>query len=78
MKRFPPVKPEVKARLLEYQRVHGGWGSLHPVLANQNISDHNVVWTIEHCIKVEDHEARWLAKQLLILSKTQRLKLSHL
>lgn len=78
MKRFPPVSDEVKARLKEYQRIHGGWGSLHMVLANRNVKDSNILWTIKHCTTHEDHEGRWLAKRLLLLSTTQRIRLCYL
>lgn len=78
MKRFPPVPDEVKARLLEYKRVHGGWGSLHMVLSGRNVKDSNILWTVQHCIRCDDHEARWLAKHLLVLSTTQRIRMCYL
>lgn len=78
MNRFPPVSEEFKVRLKQYCMDHGGYGSLHMVLSGRNVEDSQVLWTVGHCIHRGDHEARWLSKQLLTMSRTQRLKMAYL
>ena len=48
---------------------------LHIVLDDDNIEDHHVQWCLEHA---EHDDCRELAQQLVLCSRTQRLKLGEL
>lgn len=68
--------PEVKERFREYWLDNPVWGSLHIVLDDFNIHDHHVEHCIETAIERGDIEGEALARILLQMSKSQRLKLS--
>jgi hypothetical protein len=54
------------------------WGSLHIVLDDYNIEDHHVEFCIEWAEKKNDIDGADLARLLLRMTKTQRLKVSRL
>ncbi|MCY1280715.1 hypothetical protein D9M68_19050 [compost metagenome] len=70
--------PEVFERFREYYLSNPAWGSLHIVLADDNVLDHHVEWTIEYAEEEGDKEGAELGKILLQMSKSQRLKLSRI
>lgn len=70
--------PEVVDRFREYYLSNPAWGSLHIVLEDDNVLDHHVEWCIEYAEKEGDVEGMELAKILLTMSKSQRLKISRL
>ena len=71
-----PTIPQVIERFRAYYAKHPMWGALHIVLADQNIRDSHVQWSIDHA--EGDMEGIELGKILLSMSKKQRLKLSEL
>ena len=73
------IAKEVLAGVISYLRKEGNGegGGLHIVLADRNISDKFVQWCIDECIANGDLDGRAIGEQLLLLSKTQRLKISH-
>jgi hypothetical protein len=75
-----PTVPEVRDRFLAYKNRpgNGAWGSLHVVLDDNNVEDHFVAWTIEHATERGDTEGAELARILLSMSRTQRLKIGGL
>lgn len=66
---------DVKDRFKRYYEENPTWGSLHIVLEDGNISDNNVNFCISVAKINKDIEGEKLAKLLLQMSKTQRLKL---
>jgi len=70
-----PTIPDVIDRFKAYHENHPGWGGLHIVLEDNNASDDDVVWCIGRCVEDEDYEGIALARILLRMSRTQRLKL---
>jgi hypothetical protein len=73
-----PTLPEVRDRFKAYFARHFDWGSLHIVLDDQNVRDADVKFCIEHAREKGDQEGEDLARTLLTLSRTQRLKLAGL
>jgi hypothetical protein len=69
--------PEVLDRFKAYHLDHPVWHSLHIVLEDFNVDNHHVEWCIEYAIKEGDKEGEELAKILLQMSKSQRLKIAH-
>lgn len=69
--------PDVIERFADYfsQPQNGAWGSLHNVLDDGNVSDSNVNFCLDRALDRGDYEGAELAKLLLEMSKTQRLKL---
>lgn len=78
MNRFPPVGTDVIAKLHQYYSQWSGWKGLHLVLANKNIKDDHLLYCASQCIRHGDHLGLWLCKRLLLLSKTQRLRLCYM
>jgi hypothetical protein len=71
----PEVLPLVHAL---YRSEHGryGGGCLHIVLDDRNVADDNVRFCIEWAQKEACESCRELGEVLLMMSKTQRLKLA--
>lgn len=69
--------PDVVERFAAYYSLpeNGVWGSLHSVLDDHNVRNHDVEWCIERATERGDTEGLELAKLLLLMSKTQRLGL---
>lgn len=67
--------PDVIDRFRAYHDVHLAWGSLHVVLDDGNIGDDSVRGCIGYAQEVGDVEGEALARILLTMSKTQRLKI---
>lgn len=72
------IVPEVIDRFRAYYLANPDWGSLHIVLEDFNIQDIHVDWCITRAEKIGDVEGLELAKILLTMSKSQRLKISKL
>lgn len=74
-----PNIPGVLERFADYfsQPGNGAWGSLHSVLDDANVSDKNVASCFERAMELNDHEGAELAKVLLQMSRTQRIKLPY-
>jgi hypothetical protein len=72
-----PTIPQVVARFADYyeQPLNGAWGSLHIVLDDDNVRKSDVEFCREHAIERGDTEGAALAEILILMSKTQRLKL---
>jgi hypothetical protein len=71
--------PDVIDRFRAYHRKHpGSWGSLHIVLDENNVADHNVRFCIEWAEEHGDTEAVELGKILLQMSKTQRSRIGKI
>jgi hypothetical protein len=69
----PDVLPLVRAL---YATDHGSCGGcLHIVLDDGNVSDGNVQWCLDHAIERGCQQCEPIARLLLHMSKTQRLKL---
>lgn len=73
-----PTIPEVLPRFQAYLEKNPVWGSLHIVLEDGNLADHNVQWCINHAREIGDTEGEALAEILLRMGYTQRRKLPHL
>ena len=70
--------PDVIDRFKEYWLDNPAWGSLHIVLDDFNIDDHHVEHCIQYAVEKGDTEGEALARILLQMSKSQRLKLSRI
>lgn len=73
-----PIKPTIPDVLADFEAYHAKnptWGSLHIILEDGNISNANVAYCIDRAIENGDAEGERLARLLLTMSKTQRLKL---
>lgn len=71
-----PTVPSVLPMVKEYCRNHAGCGSLHIVLQDQNVNDSHVIFCLNAAKESNDLDGVILAKLLLMMSKTQRLKIS--
>lgn len=71
--------PEVIDGFAAYYRQpgNGAWGSLHCVLDDGNVRDRDVQGCIDSAIEKGDVEGERLARILLTLSKSQRLRLGR-
>lgn len=80
MSRHDPQRP-TRAEIAPLVRAYyakpgnGGGGSLHIVLEDHNVKDHDVRWCIEYARKNGDEDGVRLGEMLLRLSPTQRRKL---
>lgn len=74
-----PTIPEVVDRFRAYRSNpdNFAWGSLHIVLADQNVADDDVAWCYRSAQERGDEEGASLAEILSRMSRTQRLKLSR-
>ncbi len=74
-----PTIPEVLARFKAYHKLPGNeaWGALHIVLEDGNIGDDSVRGCIEWASDRGDVEGTDLARILLTMSKTQRVKIGR-
>ena len=74
-----PTIPEVLPLFVLYvqkERMWYGWtGPLHAVLDDGNVSDWDVRAAYETCVAEGDHAQASLARLLMAMSRTQRLKL---
>lgn len=70
-----PTIPEVRDRFQAYLDTHLAWGSLHLVLDDNNVQDDSVKYCIQCAIDNGDIEGKELGEILLLMSKTQRLKI---
>lgn len=73
-----PTLPAVLDRFKAYHQTHPGWGPLHVVLADNNVTDDCVDFCIKEAEDQGDAEGAALARVLRSMSKTQRLKLGHI
>jgi hypothetical protein len=73
-----PTVPEVLPLVRAYCAKPGNWngGSLHIVLADDNVSDSDVQHCIEWARERGDDDGAALGEILLRMSKTQRLRLA--
>ena len=71
--------PEVVERFANYFRQpdHGAWGSLHIVLADNNVYDDSCAFCIRWAVERGDHEGAGLAELLLKLTRSQRSRLDR-
>ena len=69
--------PEVLDMFIAYfnKPENGAWGSLHVVLDDGNVQDDSVNFCLDYAVQTKDNDGEELAKLLLKMSKTQRLKL---
>lgn len=74
-----PTIPEVAPFIEMYYRMEGHemGGSLHIVLEDQNVANHNVEWCREYALRSKDYFGAALANILLRMSTSQRWRLSH-
>lgn len=70
----PDVMPLVRA--FQSKPENGVGGNLHIVLDDGNVSDDDVRFCLELAKKAGDLDGVELAEKLLLLTKTQRLKIS--
>lgn len=70
-----PVSGEDLIRFANYLSKNPSWGSLHIVLADNNIRDSDVQFCIDQAREEGDTEGEYLGKVLLTLSKSQRYNL---
>lgn len=68
--------PQVINKFADYHDRNPTWGSLHVVLDDGNYDDSTVEFCIGYAQEVKDDVGEYLARTLLILSKTQRRKIS--
>jgi hypothetical protein len=73
----PPDRPRITPELVDrfaayYQHTGGEWGSLHIVLADDNLQTEHVNFCLEWAENHQDHEGAVLAYTLLKMSKSQR------
>lgn len=68
----PSITPEMVERFAAYFDTDPTWGSLHIVLADDNVEDHFVDFCIEYARKAGDVEGEALAHILRSLSRSQR------
>ncbi len=75
-----PTIPEIFPLVLDYTSHpdKNNGGSLHTVLADQNVLDSHVKWCEEYARELMDNEGVYLAEKLFLMSKTQRLKISRM
>ena len=75
-----PAVPDVEPLVRAYYALPGNdmGGSLHIVLEDGNVADHHVMSCIDFARERVDEDGMWLARVLLTMSRTQRLKLSRL
>ncbi len=71
-----PTIPEVIGRFSAYHEQHPSWGSLHIVLDDDNVKDEHVEFCVGWAREHGDVEGEALARILLTMSKSQRLRLS--
>jgi len=72
-----PTIPDVLDGFVDYLKQHAAWGSLHAVLEDGNVSDRIVRYCLNRAEATGDKEAAELARVLLRMSKTQRLKIDY-
>ena len=70
-----PTIPDVAKLVDEYYKTNKTGGSLHLVLDDNNVDDSHVNYCLNVAIENNDLPGVKLAKLLLLMSKTQRLKL---
>lgn len=73
-----PTIPEVLPAVRELYARHGAGCCLHIVLDDGNIHDSNIEFCIKYAIEEGHPECEALARRLLLMSRTQRLKLGSM
>lgn len=71
------VTPELIDRFRAYRAWHPAWGSLHVVLDDGNWADGFVEYCVLHAEERGDAEGAELARLLLQMSRTQRVKIAR-
>jgi hypothetical protein len=73
-----PTVPDVAPLVRAYYAKPGNdmGGSLHIVLEDENVADHHVAACIQFARERGDEDGMWLARVLLTMSRTQRLRLA--
>lgn len=73
----PHLTPEVVRYFADYKARpgNGAWGALHIVLEDDNVDDASVLYCLTHTAKTV--EEKRLAKLLLCMSRSQRLRLDR-
>jgi len=71
--------PDIVTRFAAYRALPGNeaWGSLHTVLDDGNVSTTDVAFVLDDATAKGDTEGTALARILLDLSRTQRLRLPY-
>lgn len=72
-----PTIPEVVADFEAYHLREPVWGSMHIVLDDDNVEDSSVQFCIDYAREKGDAEGERLARILLTMSRTQRLRLPN-
>lgn len=75
-----PTIPEVLPLINHYVREDGNstGGSFHILLEDGNVSDHNVNFCLNEARSREERLGTIIGEKLLLMSKTQRLKISYM
>lgn len=68
--------PEVIHLFQEYYDKNRAWGNLHIVLDDYNVDNDSVEFCIKQSIENNDEDGEFLARIMLKMTKTQRLKIS--
>lgn len=74
-----PTIPEVIDDFRAYhgKPENGSWGSLHIVMADENVSEGDVRFCLEQAERAGDDDGVRLARVLLSLSRSQRMRLAR-
>jgi hypothetical protein len=72
-----PTIPEVVDDFVRYHDREPVWGSMHIVLDDDNVEDSSVQFCIDFAKEKGDVEGERLARILLTMSRTQRLRLPN-
>jgi hypothetical protein len=75
-----PTIPEVHPLVVNYYQKpeNSVGGNLHIVLEDKNVKDSDVIFCLNQAIDKDDLDGEVLARQILSMSKTQRLKLAYM
>lgn len=70
----PTITPELVERFAAYYEApgNGAWGSLHIILDDGNVEDHNADFCVKHAAETGDGEGFELARILRSMSRSQR------
>ncbi len=71
-----PSIPSVIHLFADYYSKNASWGSLHIVMDDGNVTDDNVRFCKEWARKENDKEGERLSDILLLMSKSQRIRIS--
>lgn len=73
-----PRIPDVLQEFRDYHACNPSWGSLHIVLDDGNVENSSVEFCRTYAEDAEDFWGARLATTLLLMSRTQRLKLARI